>query len=74
MGAADPIARKPAQWSHEEAAAVPLVVLTAFACLDWLPAERPEDGMRRVVVAGASGGVGMWCVQREEPLCFIWKL
>ena len=57
----DPVAKKPRNWSFEEAAAVPLVILTAFACLDWLPSE--SDGKRRVVVSGASGGVGMWCVQ-----------
>jgi len=56
------MARKPSCWSFEEAASVPLVVLTAFACLDWLP-RKSGDGERRVVVAGASGGTGMWCVQ-----------
>jgi NADPH:quinone reductase-like Zn-dependent oxidoreductase len=64
---ADPIAKKPSKWSFEEAAAVPLVVLTAFACLDWLPPE--TDGKRRVVVNGASGGVGIWCVQCRS--CFL---
>jgi NADPH:quinone reductase-like Zn-dependent oxidoreductase len=59
----DPIAKKPSCFTHEMAAAVPLVALTAFSCLDWLPKERKEKGWGRVVVAGASGGVGMWCVQ-----------
>ncbi|KAF2466739.1 reticulon-4-interacting protein 1, mitochondrial precursor [Lindgomyces ingoldianus] len=65
---ADPICKKPTCWSHQEAAAVPLVTLTAFACLDWLPPENKVDGKRRVVVAGASGGVGMWCVQLAKKL------
>ncbi|KAF2660708.1 NAD(P)-binding protein [Lophiostoma macrostomum CBS 122681] len=64
----DPIARKPSCWTHAEAAAVPLVVLTAFACLDWLPTEDVESGERRVVVSGASGGVGIWCVQLAKKL------
>lgn len=68
VAGSDPIARKPSGWSWEMAAAVPLVVLTAFACLDWLPAETETEtarSRRRVVVAGASGGVGTWCVQRR---------
>ena len=61
----EPIAKKPAAWGFEEAAAVPLVVLTAFSCLDWLPStdQSPNGETRRVVVSGASGGVGMWAVQ-----------
>lgn len=68
--AADPLARKPSTLSHQEAAAVPLVALTAFACLDWLPAalKSPHAQRRRVVVSGASGGVGMWCVQLAKKL------
>lgn len=61
----EPVARMPRGWGFEDAAAVPLAALTAFACLDWLPGLRksPNKGQRRVVVCGASGGVGMWCVQ-----------
>ncbi|OCL05163.1 NAD(P)-binding protein [Glonium stellatum] len=66
--ATDPIAKKPTCFTYEMAAAVPLVVLTAFACLDWLPREKAEDGMRRIIVAGASGGVGIWCVQLAKKL------
>ncbi|KAF1929083.1 GroES-like protein [Didymella exigua CBS 183.55] len=63
--ASEPVAKMPQAWGFEEAAAVPLVVLTAFACLAWLPAETesPNGAARRVVVGGASGGVGMWVVQ-----------
>ncbi|KAI8939636.1 hypothetical protein NX059_003394 [Plenodomus lindquistii] len=66
---ADPIAKKSSTLSHQEAAAIPLVVLTAFACLEWLPSEsQSPNSKRRVVVAGASGGVGMWCVQLAKKL------
>lgn len=66
----EPIAKKPKNLSHEEAAAVPLVVLTAFAILDWLPKESqtPNKSQRRVIVSGASGGVGIWCVQLAKKL------
>ncbi|KAF2011785.1 NAD(P)-binding protein [Aaosphaeria arxii CBS 175.79] len=68
VGENDPIARKPKSWTFEQAAAVPLVALTAFACLDWLPPEDASVGQRRVIVSGASGGVGMWCVQLAKQL------
>ncbi len=68
--AREPIARVPRAWKFGDAAAVPLVVLTAFACLDWLPAveKSPNGQQRRVVVSGASGGVGMWCVQLAKKV------
>lgn len=70
--ARDPVARKPQAWSREQAAAVPLVALTAFACLDWLPRVGQSldgaPGTRHVVVNGASGGVGMWCVQLAKKV------
>ena len=59
----DPIAKKPECFSHEQAASIPLVALTAFACLDWLPLAGTIQ--RRVIVRGASGGCGSWVVQRE---------
>ncbi|KAH6637713.1 hypothetical protein C7974DRAFT_450714 [Boeremia exigua] len=62
----EPVARVPRAWTDVQAAAVPLVALTAYACLAWLPpAVKAEEGerKRRVVVAGASGGVGGWVVQ-----------
>lgn len=66
----EPIAKKPKNLSHEEAAAIPLVVLTAFAILDWLPQESqtPNKSQRRVIISGASGGVGIWCVQLAKKL------
>lgn len=65
----EPIAKKPESLSYRETAAIPLVVLTAFACLNWLPAEsRSPNEKRKVVVSGASGGVGIWCVQLAKKL------
>ncbi|KAJ4363808.1 hypothetical protein N0V95_001003 [Ascochyta clinopodiicola] len=68
--ATEPISKKPSAWTFEEAAAVPLVVLTAFSCLDWLPGpgQSPNGETRRVIISGASGGVGMWCVQLAKKL------
>ena len=64
------IAKMSMVWSFEEAAAVPLVALTAFACLDWLPARAkgPNGKQKRVIVSGASGGVGTWCVQLAKKV------
>jgi NADPH:quinone reductase-like Zn-dependent oxidoreductase len=58
-----PVVKKPNCFSHEAAASIPLVALTAYACLDWLP---PPSGtsQRRAVIQGASGGTGSWLVQR----------
>jgi reticulon-4-interacting protein 1, mitochondrial len=66
----EPVGKKPKCWTFQEAAAVPLVVLTAFACLDWLPhpSKSPNKPQRRVIVSGASGGVGIWCVQLAKKL------
>ncbi|KAH7319485.1 hypothetical protein BKA65DRAFT_514611 [Rhexocercosporidium sp. MPI-PUGE-AT-0058] len=59
--ATDPVAKKPSGLTHEQAAAIPLVALTAYACLEWLP--EPSKSQRRVVIRGASGGTGSWLVQ-----------
>jgi NADPH:quinone reductase-like Zn-dependent oxidoreductase len=66
----EPIARKPKSLTHQQAAAIPLVVLTAFSTLDWLPepSKSPNKSQRRVIVSGASGGVGIWCVQLAKKL------
>ncbi|PQE20261.1 hypothetical protein CJF30_00001569 [Rutstroemia sp. NJR-2017a BBW] len=60
--ASDPVVKKPDSLSHEAAASIPLVALTAFACLDWLP-ENGSTSQRKVIVRGASGGSGSWVVQ-----------
>lgn len=64
--ASDPVAKKPTALTHEQAASIPLVALTAYACLEWLPS--PSTARRRVVIRGASGGTGSWLVQRESEL------
>jgi len=61
--ASDPVVKKPTSLSHESAASIPLVALTAFACLDWLPPPTQGGSQRRVVIRGASGGTGSWLVQ-----------
>ncbi|RFU32733.1 hypothetical protein B7463_g3598, partial [Scytalidium lignicola] len=57
----DPIAKRPASLEPVAAASVPLVSLTAFACLDWLPPL--TSSQRKIIVRGASGGAGSWVVQ-----------
>ncbi|KAH7403297.1 hypothetical protein BKA64DRAFT_445819 [Cadophora sp. MPI-SDFR-AT-0126] len=59
--ATDPVAKKPSALTHEQAAAIPLVALTAYACLEWLPTHTSSE--RRVIIRGASGGTGSWLVQ-----------
>jgi NADPH:quinone reductase-like Zn-dependent oxidoreductase len=61
----DEFARKPEGLSFEEAAAVPLVGLTALQAL------RDEGGVKagsRVLVHGASGGVGVHAIQIAREL------
>lgn len=61
----DPVVKKPPTISHEQAASIPLVALTAFTSLSWLPQSSPKgsDKPREVVVIGASGGAGVWTTQ-----------
>ncbi|KAG4034729.1 hypothetical protein MFRU_002g00820 [Monilinia fructicola] len=65
--ASDPVVKKPNCLSHEAAASIPLVTLTMFAALDWLP-ESKGDAQRKVIVRGASGGCGSWAVQLAKLL------
>ncbi|PQE29921.1 hypothetical protein CJF32_00000591 [Rutstroemia sp. NJR-2017a WRK4] len=65
--ASDPVVKKPDSLSHEAAASIPLVALTAFACLDWL-LENGSTSQRKVIVRGASGGSGSWVVQLAKLL------
>jgi NADPH2:quinone reductase len=54
------LARKPASLTLREAAALPLVALTAWEGLRWKTRVRPGD---RVLVHGATGGVGHLALQ-----------
>jgi NADPH:quinone reductase-like Zn-dependent oxidoreductase len=58
------VAQKPTNLSFEEAAAVPLAALTALEALDH---GRLQTG-QRVLVNGASGGVGSFAVQLAKAL------
>ncbi|KAK6583412.1 hypothetical protein PZA11_004488 [Diplocarpon coronariae] len=64
--ASDPVAKKPTSLTHEQAASIPLVGLTAYACLEWLPV--PSDTQRKVVIRGASGGTGSWLIQLAKTV------
>jgi NADPH:quinone reductase len=57
---ADTIARKPANLSHIEAAAVPLAGGTAHTVINRRLRVEPEE---RVLIHGAGGGVGVFAVQ-----------
>jgi NADPH:quinone reductase-like Zn-dependent oxidoreductase len=63
--AEDELARKPARVSHVEAAALPLVGLTAWRCL--VDVARVRAGERVFVQAGA-GGVGTFAIQLARHL------
>jgi len=57
------LAPKPANLTHEEAASLPLVALTAWQCLDG----RAQPGDRVLIQAG-SGGVGTAAIQLAKHL------
>lgn len=54
------VARKPANITHQEAATLPLVGLTAYQCL--LPRLKERPGQKVFIAAGA-GGVGSFAIQ-----------
>jgi 2-desacetyl-2-hydroxyethyl bacteriochlorophyllide A dehydrogenase len=58
-------ALKPANMTHEQAAAVPLAALTALQALRDLGQLKAEQ---RVLVNGASGGVGLFAIQIAKVL------
>lgn len=75
--AADRLVRKPAAWTFEQAAAVPISGVTAMQAVDDVGGVRPGD---RVLVIGASGGVGSFAVQlarhagaRVDAVCGLAK-
>ncbi|HEU0291459.1 MAG TPA: NAD(P)-dependent alcohol dehydrogenase [Anaerolineales bacterium] len=57
------LARKPAHISFEEAAAVPVAALTALQGFRYVGGVRPEQ---KVLIQGASGGVGIFAVQMAK--------
>ena len=57
------VARKPARLTYEEAAAVPIVFLTAAYALHRLARISPKE---RVLIHAATGGVGLAAVQLAE--------
>src|SRR5262245_61838021 len=63
--AGDAVARKPANLTFEEAAAVPVAGLTALQGLRDHAGVQPEQ---RVLVNGAAGGVGTFAVQVAKAL------
>ncbi len=61
----DAIVHKPASLSHEQAAAIPFGGCSALAFMRDFGAVKPGQ---RVLVVGASGGVGVWAVQIARQL------
>jgi NADPH:quinone reductase-like Zn-dependent oxidoreductase len=59
------IVHKPAALSHEDAAAIPFGACSAQAFMGEFAAVKPGQ---RVLVVGASGGVGVWAVQIARQL------
>ncbi|MCX2734490.1 zinc-binding dehydrogenase, partial [Saccharopolyspora sp. NFXS83] len=59
------VAAKPAEWSWEQAAAVPVVFLTAYYGLVDLAAAKPGE---RVLIHAAAGGVGSAATQLARHL------
>ena len=61
----DAIARKPADWSHAQAATVPTVFFTVYYALKHLAQVRPGE---RVLIHGGAGGVGIAAIQLARHL------
>jgi NADPH:quinone reductase-like Zn-dependent oxidoreductase len=57
----DPLMIKPANISHKDAGGMSVCLLTAFTCLVEHGGLKKGDG-KRVLVIGASGGLGCWTV------------
>ena len=53
--------KKPKEWSHEKAAAISLVFLTAKACIEGV-ARYVEEGSKKVAVLGGSSATGIYMV------------
>lgn len=59
---ADTILRKPSGWNWNQAAALPLVWLTARTCIDRVEPYMQAQGSNKTLVLGGSSGVGMYVV------------
>ncbi|EMC92908.1 hypothetical protein BAUCODRAFT_40480, partial [Baudoinia panamericana UAMH 10762] len=55
-------AKKPKEWSHEQAAAISLVWLTAESCIENVAKFVDETSSKRVAVLGGSSAVGMYTI------------
>ena len=55
-------AKKPREWSHEKAAAISLVWLTAKACIENVAKYVDESTSKRVAVLGGSSATGMYSI------------
>jgi len=67
------VALKPTSISHVEAAGAPICVLSAYGALVTLGelpvGDKAEAGKHKVLIIGASGGVGSFAVQVAKVLC-----
>ncbi|KAK5107799.1 hypothetical protein LTR62_000667 [Meristemomyces frigidus] len=54
--------KKPKQWSHEKAAAISLVWLTAKSCIEQVSQYVDETQTKRVAVLGGSSAVGIYTI------------
>ena len=54
--------KKPKEWSHEKAAAISLVWLTAKACIEGV-ARYVEDGSKKLAVLGGSSSTGLYMIK-----------
>lgn len=54
--------KKPKEWSHEKAAAVSLVYLTAKECIERVT-RYVEDGSKRLAILGGSSSTGMYMIK-----------
>ncbi|TKA28454.1 hypothetical protein B0A50_03921 [Salinomyces thailandicus] len=52
--------KKPANWSHEQAAAVPLVWLTARTCIEKVTYHVESSASKRVAILGGSSATGIY--------------
>ncbi|KAI7553163.1 NAD(P)-binding protein [Hortaea werneckii] len=54
--------KKPASWTHEQAAAIPLVWLTARTCIENVAYHVESHPSKRVAVLGGSSAVGIYTI------------